>query len=79
MLTHVSHLVTACTFTFTERDAILYALSVGCNESALDAAELPYTYELHPEGLSVLPTFGVLFAFESMGAIISVRWRMRGR
>jgi hypothetical protein len=76
-LVHSTFLCWICTaaavFTYTDRDAILYALSVGCSQDALDAADLKFTYELHPDGLTVLPTFAVLFGFGAMGSIMDVR------
>lgn len=62
----------AAVFTYTDRDAILYALSVGVSLDALDPADLKFTYELHPEGQTVLPTFAVLFGFGAMGSIMDV-------
>ena len=53
---------------------ILYALSVGASEDALNADDLPLTYELGSEPLRVLPSFAVLFGFGAMGGITSVRW-----
>lgn len=52
------------TYTYTERDATLYALGVGaCSRNALDDKELKYVY--HEDGqkfIQVLPTFAVLFS-----------------
>ncbi|KAK9220512.1 hypothetical protein WN943_009163 [Citrus x changshan-huyou] len=54
------------TFTYTERDAAIYALGVGaCGRDAVDADELKYVY--HENGqqfIQVLPTFSALFSFE---------------
>ena len=58
---------------------ILYALSVGASEDALNADDLPLTYELGSEPLRVLPSFAVLFGFGAMGGITSVRWHLRSR
>ncbi|KAJ4702216.1 enoyl-CoA hydratase 2, peroxisomal [Melia azedarach] len=54
------------TFTYSERDAVIYALGVGaCGRDAADDDELRYVY--HENGLQfiqVLPTFSALFSFE---------------
>ena len=60
-------------FSYIDRDAIIYALSVGVSLDALDPSDLKFTYELHPEGQAVLPTFAVLFGFGAMGSIMDVR------
>ena len=44
-------------FTFSERDTMLYALSVGMGANSLDAAELPFVYE--GAGLRAVPTMAV--------------------
>jgi hypothetical protein len=63
----------ASVFTYTERDCILYALSVGFSgEDELHPDDLQYTYELGA-GFSVVPTFAVLMGFGSMGDLMSVR------
>jgi 3-hydroxyacyl-CoA dehydrogenase/3a,7a,12a-trihydroxy-5b-cholest-24-enoyl-CoA hydratase len=54
---------------YDERDAALYALSVGAAADPLDAADLPFVYELSGSGLRVLPTFAVTFGF-------SVLWQL---
>lgn len=60
----ISHKFPETTYTYTERDAALYALGVGaCGRDALDKYELKYVY--HEDGqqsIQVLPTLGVLFA-----------------
>lgn len=48
------------TFSYSERDVMLYALGIG---ASID--ELPFTYE---RDLKVLPTFGVIPAFPSLFA-----------
>lgn len=48
------------TSSYDERDVALYALGVGAAKNALDPSELPYVYEMHSEGMKVLPTFGVV-------------------
>ncbi len=44
---------------YTEKDAILYALSLGMGSNPVDAAELLFVYE---KNLRVLPTMGVVLA-----------------
>ncbi|KIJ52606.1 hypothetical protein M422DRAFT_776220 [Sphaerobolus stellatus SS14] len=50
-------------FTWDERDAILYNLGIGANET-----ELQWTYEGH-EDFSVIPTFGVIPPFGTTSAV----------
>jgi len=45
---------------YTERDAMLYALSVGFGQDPVDGDELPFVYE---KGLKVLPTFAVVLGW----------------
>jgi len=47
-------------FSWTERDAMLYALAVGMAEDPLDRAELPYVYEAQ---LRVMPSFAAVAAW----------------
>ncbi|XP_031260809.1 enoyl-CoA hydratase 2, peroxisomal [Pistacia vera] len=60
----VSHKFPESTYTYTERDAVIYALGVGaCGKDAVDADELKYVY--HENGqqfIQVLPTFSALFS-----------------
>ena len=44
-------------FTLTDKDVMLYALSIGMSEDPLDPVELAYTYE---KGLKVFPTMSVI-------------------
>jgi len=55
------------TFTYTDRDVILYALGVGAG-----ADDLSLVYEGHKAGLQVLPTFGVVPAFPALLAIVGL-------
>ncbi|KAF7140749.1 hypothetical protein RHSIM_Rhsim06G0009800 [Rhododendron simsii] len=59
------------TYTYTERDAALYALGVGaCARDALDGKELKYVY--HQDGqqsIQVLPTFAALLSFGSLSEL----------
>ena len=52
--------VKSISFTYTERDVILYALGVGVSFQT-DYSHLKFLYEGH-EDFSVLPTFGVITA-----------------
>ncbi|XP_028766625.1 enoyl-CoA hydratase 2, peroxisomal [Neltuma alba] len=65
-----SHKFPETTYSYTERDAALYALGVGaCAWDAVDADELKYVY--HKDGqkyIKVLPTFAALF---SLGTVPS--------
>lgn len=47
-------------FAYSERDTMLYALSVGMGADPLDAAELPFVYE--GAGLRAVPTMAVVLA-----------------
>ncbi|CAA0812461.1 Enoyl-CoA hydratase 2- peroxisomal [Striga hermonthica] len=62
----ISHEFPQSTYTYTERDAALYALGVGaCTKDAVDDKELKYVY--HQDGqlaIQVLPTFAALFSLE---------------
>lgn len=49
--------------TYTERDCMLYALSVGFGRDPLSAADLPFVYE---RGLRVAPTLAVALGFRSI-------------
>lgn len=57
---------------YTERDASLYALSVGAAADPLDESELPFVYELSQGGQKVLPTFAVTFPFAVTHQIIGM-------
>ncbi len=46
-------------FSYTEKDAILYALGVGCGSDPLDTGQLAYVSE--HAGLRTLPTFAGMF------------------
>ena len=50
-------------------DVILYHLGVGAGVPATEPAELEYTYE---QNLKVLPSFGVIPVFGSLGGLFSV-------
>ncbi|XP_047958636.1 enoyl-CoA hydratase 2, peroxisomal-like [Salvia hispanica] len=56
------------TYSYTERDAALYALGVGaCSKDAVDDKELKYVY--HHESIQVLPTFATLISVEFLSWI----------
>ncbi|GFP98257.1 enoyl-coa hydratase 2 peroxisomal [Phtheirospermum japonicum] len=59
----ISHEFPQTTYTYTERDAALYALGIGaCSKDAVDDKDLKYVY--HQDGqqsIQVLPTFVALF------------------
>ncbi|KAI8549370.1 hypothetical protein RHMOL_Rhmol06G0019300 [Rhododendron molle] len=67
----LSHNFPETTYTYTERDAALYALGVGaCARDALDGKELKYVY--HQDGqqsIQVLPTFAALLSFGSLSEL----------
>ncbi len=56
-------------FSWTRDDVILYHLGVGAGVPATDPGELEYTYE---KNLKVLPSFGVIPVFSSMGGMAGV-------
>ncbi|KAL0360465.1 UNVERIFIED_CONTAM: Enoyl-CoA hydratase 2, peroxisomal [Sesamum radiatum] len=62
------------TYSYTERDAALYALGIGaCSKDALDNKELKYVY--HPDGqqsVEVLPTFAALFSMGLQSEIAKI-------
>ncbi|MBK7218797.1 MAG: SDR family NAD(P)-dependent oxidoreductase [Candidatus Promineofilum sp.] len=60
------------TTNYREKDVSLYALSVGAAADALDAAELPFVYELSGDGFRPLPTFAVTFPFALLWQITAV-------
>jgi len=49
------------TFTYGDREVILYALGIGAAKDPLDPKDLAFVYEGSPEGLKVFPTFAVTF------------------
>jgi 3-hydroxyacyl-CoA dehydrogenase/3a,7a,12a-trihydroxy-5b-cholest-24-enoyl-CoA hydratase len=54
------------TSSFDERDLSLYALGVGAARDPLDAAELPYVYEMSGDGFKMVPTFPVAPAMKAV-------------
>ncbi|HWP65796.1 MAG TPA: MaoC/PaaZ C-terminal domain-containing protein [Candidatus Limnocylindria bacterium] len=57
-LSYVGKKLDPVTYTYTERDVMLYALGVGCGRD-----DLQFTYE---KDLRVLPTFAVIASFPAM-------------
>ncbi|MBC7727059.1 MAG: MaoC family dehydratase N-terminal domain-containing protein, partial [Microbacteriaceae bacterium] len=45
---------------YTERDAILYALGLGYGQDPMDEAGLRYLYEAHEAGLQAVPSLSVV-------------------
>lgn len=64
-------------FSYTTRDACLYALSVGASEHAPDEKDLPLVYEMAGDGFRTLPTMAVLFPTMGMSQIFNVRSPLR--
>ncbi len=59
----------AIPFAYEERDVLLYALAVGLGDPPTDPQTLAYTYE---NGLTVLPTFGVIPPFAALMGLAGV-------
>ncbi len=57
-------------FTHTARDAILYALGIGC---PIDARELRFVYEQSADGFAVFPTFAVIYPSQMIDLILANR------
>jgi acyl dehydratase len=55
-------------YTWTKDQVILYHLGIGAGDPPTDPGELEYTYE---KNLKVLPSFGVIPVFASMGGLAS--------
>lgn len=53
---------------YTERDTMLYALSLGLGNDPLDAAALPFVYEGMSGGLRALPTLAVVLGYPGFWA-----------
>jgi acyl dehydratase len=60
----LSAALTDVPFSYTEHDAILYALGIGCGSDPVDPAQLPYVSE--HAGLQTLPTFAGMFIPDSI-------------
>ncbi len=53
---------------YTERDTMLYALSLGLGNDPMDAKALPYVYEGAPGGLRALPSLAVVLGYPGFWA-----------
>jgi len=53
---------------YTERDTLLYALSLGLGNDPLDAQALPFVYEGAPGGLRALPSQAVVLGYPGFWA-----------
>lgn len=60
------------TFSYSETDAILYALGIGAAADPLDDAELRFVYENAPAGFRVFPTFATTFGHGVMWQILAL-------
>ena len=69
LLDAVGHQFQATSFTYSEKDAALYALSIGASVDPLDSGDLHFTYELFPSGFSCFPTFAATFPLQTMEQI----------
>ncbi|MCA9971650.1 MAG: MaoC family dehydratase N-terminal domain-containing protein [Anaerolineales bacterium] len=59
-------------FTYTERDAALYALAIGAAADPVDRTALRQVYELHGKGMQVFPTFAATFVFAVLDQLLAV-------
>lgn len=57
-------------YSYSERDAVLYALGIGAPFDPRDPAELKFVYELSDD-FQVLPTFAVIFAKDLINEFLS--------
>lgn len=65
LLEAVGHQFQATTTTYDEKDAALYAVSIGASEDPLDTGDLQYTYELFSSGFHCFPTFAATFPLKT--------------
>lgn len=61
----VGHQFTPSKYSYTKKDVILYALGIGASKD-----ERPFVYELDRK-FQAIPSFGVIPAFQMMGAVVS--------
>ena len=59
-------------FTYTETDAVLYALGIGAGQDPENGAELRFVYENAPAGFRVFPTFATTFGHSAMWQILAL-------
>jgi 3-hydroxyacyl-CoA dehydrogenase/3a,7a,12a-trihydroxy-5b-cholest-24-enoyl-CoA hydratase len=67
----IGHAYPPITFSYTERDVVLYALGIGAPADPLDQTELRFVYELSSEGFLVLPTYAAIFTSAMIQHLIS--------
>lgn len=67
----LAHEFAPITFSYTERDVALYALSVGAPADPLDQDELKYVYELSSSGFVALPGLAALFPGGMIDALLT--------
>jgi 3-hydroxyacyl-CoA dehydrogenase/3a,7a,12a-trihydroxy-5b-cholest-24-enoyl-CoA hydratase len=72
LLQTVGYQFQTTTTTYNEKDAALYALSIGASEDPLEQSDLQYTYELAPSGFHPFPTFAVTFPLQTLEQIGSI-------
>ena len=68
----LNYAFTPTVFSYDSQRVIHYALAVGAGADALDRDALQYVYELHGDGLRVLPTFAVVFPLGALEQIAAV-------
>jgi 3-hydroxyacyl-CoA dehydrogenase/3a,7a,12a-trihydroxy-5b-cholest-24-enoyl-CoA hydratase len=69
----VGHEFPMLTFSYTERDAVLYALGIGAPLDWIDQEELQFVYELSTRGFKALPTFAVLYPSKMIDVLVGGR------
>ncbi|MFN2118362.1 MAG: MaoC/PaaZ C-terminal domain-containing protein [Candidatus Promineifilaceae bacterium] len=72
LLDAVGYRFQTTTSTYNEKDAALYALSIGASTDPLNQSDLKFTYELSPSGFQTFPTFAVTFPLQTMEQIGSI-------
>ncbi len=72
LLDAVGHKFEGTTFSYGEKDAALFALSIGASSDPLDDADLQYTYELASSGFHCFPTFAATFPLQTLEQIASI-------
>lgn len=66
----IGQILRQSSYTYDERDAVLYALGVGAPADWLDPDELKFVHEVQPD-FQVLPTFAVTYAKELHHLVLS--------
>ena len=72
LLEAIGYRFQASTTTYGEKDAALYALSIGASKDPLDGGDLQYTYELSASGFYCFPTFAATFPLQTMEQLASI-------